>query len=268
MLIDARNGFPVMVKPAGGGGGIGMAVARDEASLLRAVERARAAAERSFADGGVYLERFLERARHVEVQVLGDRHGQVRHLFERDCSIQRRHQKVIEEAPAPNLARGPVVGIAQRAAEALQRLGYDNIGTVEMLMGEDGSFGFLEVNTRLQVEHAVTEMVTGLDLVAAQIRAAAGEALERIEFQRIAAGGRGFGQRRTGRRRGVAGEQPVPLGEQAARHRQPHHPEADEPDRTAHASFRHHAPSAPARRRAPEGGATHRRAPLRRRGPN
>ncbi|MBX6374873.1 MAG: ATP-grasp domain-containing protein [Acetobacteraceae bacterium] len=178
-------GFPVMVKPAGGGGGIGMAVARDEASLLRTVERARAAAERSFADGGVYLERFLERARHVEVQVLGDRHGQVRHLFERDCSIQRRHQKVIEEAPAPNLARGPAADIAQRAAEALQRLGYDNIGTVEMLMGEDGSFGFLEVNTRLQVEHAVTEMVTGLDLVAAQIRAAAGEALDRILPPRI-----------------------------------------------------------------------------------
>jgi acetyl-CoA carboxylase biotin carboxylase subunit len=184
-----RIGFPVMVKPAGGGGGIGMAVARDEASLLRAVARARAAAERSFADDGVYLERFLERARHVEIQVLGDRHGQVRHLFERDCSIQRRHQKVIEEAPAPNLPRDRALGIAQRAAEALQRLGYDNIGTVETLMAEDGTFGFLEVNTRLQVEHAVTEMVTGVDLVAAQIRAAAGEPLGSVLPPRVAVEG-------------------------------------------------------------------------------
>ncbi|MBR0670476.1 acetyl-CoA carboxylase biotin carboxylase subunit [Neoroseomonas soli] len=181
ILAAAREiGFPVMVKPTAGGGGIGMAVAKDEATLQRTIERARSAAERSFADGGVYLERYFELARHVEIQLLGDRHGRVRHLFERDCSLQRRHQKIIEEAPAPLLPRAAVAEIAELAANALQRLGYDNIGTVEMLLSADGSFGFLEVNTRLQVEHAVTEMVTGVDLVASQIRSAAGEPIDAI----------------------------------------------------------------------------------------
>jgi acetyl-CoA carboxylase biotin carboxylase subunit len=173
-------GFPVLVKPAGGGGGIGMLPAKDEAELHAAVERSRSMAERGFGNGEVYLERLIERPRHVEFQVLGDRHGGLAHLFERDCSTQRRNQKVIEEAPAPGLARGPAGATAERIAAVMRKMGYDNIGTVEMLMGADGAFGFLEVNTRLQVEHGVTEAVTGVDLVRAQIRAADGERLAAI----------------------------------------------------------------------------------------
>jgi acetyl-CoA carboxylase biotin carboxylase subunit len=173
-------GYPVLVKPAAGGGGIGMLAAEDEAALLQALDRARGAAARSFGDGAVYLEKLLVRPRHVEFQLLGDRHGAVRHLFERDCSVQRRHQKILEESPAPALPRSLLDPLAQRAASVLAGLGYDNIGTVEMLLGEDGSFAFLEMNTRLQVEHAVTEMLLGIDLVVAQIRAAAGEGLADI----------------------------------------------------------------------------------------
>ena len=181
ILGAARQiGFPIMIKPAGGGGGIGMSIARDEASLVANVERARALAQRSFGSAGIYLEKYIERPRHVELQMLADRHGNVRHLFERDCSVQRRHQKVIEESPAPGIERDTVAAIGVRAAKALAQIGYDNIGTVEMLMAADGSFSFLEMNTRLQVEHAVTEMVTAIDLVAAQIRSAAGERLETI----------------------------------------------------------------------------------------
>jgi acetyl-CoA carboxylase biotin carboxylase subunit len=170
----AEIGFPVLVKPAGGGGGIGMLAAHDEAGLRTAVERARTMAARSFGDGAVYLEKLIERPRHVEFQMLGDRHGGILSLFERDCSVQRRHQKVIEEAPAPGLSRFVVEGLASRVAAVLADLHYDSIGTVEMLLGADGAFSFLEMNTRLQVEHAVTEMVTGVDLVAAQIRVADG----------------------------------------------------------------------------------------------
>ena len=178
-------GYPVMVKPAAGGGGIGMLIAADDISLHRAVERSRGMAQRSFASAGIYLEKYLERPRHIELQVLGDRYGNVRHLFERDCSVQRRHQKVIEEAPAPNLSRWKIETIAERAVAVLSRLGYDSIGTVEMLLDADGGFNFLEMNTRLQVEHAVTEMLTGIDLVAAQIRVAAGDRLEHILPARI-----------------------------------------------------------------------------------
>jgi acetyl-CoA carboxylase biotin carboxylase subunit len=167
-------GYPVLVKPAGGGGGIGMLAARDEAGLRGAVERAGTMAARSFGNASVYLEKLIERPRHIEFQMLGDRHGGMAHLFERDCSVQRRHQKVIEEAPAPGLDRGGLDALAAQAAEVLRGLGYDSIGTVEMLRGADGVFSFLEMNTRLQVEHAVTEMVTGIDLVAAQIRLADG----------------------------------------------------------------------------------------------
>ena len=173
----ARIGYPLLVKPAAGGGGIGMLAAADEAALLAAVERSRAMATRSFANAQVYLEKLVERPRHVEFQMLGDRHGNVRHLFERDCSVQRRHQKVIEESPAPGVDAGLM---AARAAAILAQLGYDNIGTVEMLLGADGAFSFLEMNTRLQVEHAVTEMVTGVDLVAAMIRLAAGARLDDV----------------------------------------------------------------------------------------
>jgi acetyl-CoA carboxylase biotin carboxylase subunit len=178
ILAAARAiGYPVLVKPAGGGGGIGMLPAKDESELLAVVERSRSMAARGFGNAEVYLEHLVERPRHVEFQVLGDHHGAARHLFERDCSVQRRHQKIIEEAPGPNIPRAHVDAVADRIAEIMVRMGYDNIGTVEMLMGADGQFSFLEMNTRLQVEHGVTEEVTGVDLVKAQVRCAGGERL-------------------------------------------------------------------------------------------
>jgi acetyl-CoA carboxylase biotin carboxylase subunit len=181
VLAAARSiGFPVLVKPAGGGGGIGMLPAKNESELLEAVERSRSMAARGFGNAEVYLERLIERPRHVEFQVLGDTHGGAAHLFERDCSTQRRNQKVIEEAPAPAIARSDVESMAARVAAMVREMGYDNIGTVEMLYGPDGSFSFLEMNTRLQVEHGVTEEVTGVDLVKAQVRCAAGETLGAI----------------------------------------------------------------------------------------
>jgi acetyl-CoA carboxylase biotin carboxylase subunit len=182
-------GFPVLVKPAGGGGGIGMLPARDEAELVAAVERSRSMAERGFGVGEVYLERLVERPRHVEFQVLGDARGAAAHLFERDCSTQRRNQKVIEEAPAPAVPREKAGAVAERIAGIMRKLGYDNIGTVEMLLGADGEFSFLEMNTRLQVEHGVTEEVTGVDLVQAQVRSAAGEPLSAILPAAIAVAG-------------------------------------------------------------------------------
>jgi len=178
IIAAARKiGFPVLVKPAGGGGGIGMLPAKDEAELLTAVERSRSMASRGFGTTEVYLEKLIERPRHVEFQILGDQHGGAMHLFERDCSTQRRNQKVIEEAPGPEIPRDKAVAVADQIAGIMRSMGYDNIGTVEMLLGADGSFNFLEMNTRLQVEHGVTEEVTGVDLVRAQIRSAAGEKL-------------------------------------------------------------------------------------------
>jgi len=178
-MIAAANeiGYPVLIKPAAGGGGIGMLPAQDEEQLLKAAGRARSMAERGFGNGDIYIERLVEKPRHVEFQVLGDAHGDVCHVFERDCSIQRRHQKIIEEAPAPNVAREVILERANEITATLKSLPYDNIGTVEMLMGQDGSFSFLEMNTRLQVEHGVTEEISGVDLVAAQVRSAAGEAV-------------------------------------------------------------------------------------------
>ena len=187
IVAAAREiGYPVLVKPAGGGGGIGMLPAKDEGELLAVVERSRSMATRGFGSAEVYLERLFERPRHVEFQVLGDRHGNAVHLFERDCSVQRRNQKVIEEAPGPALERARVTEVADQIAAIIKEMGYDNIGTVEMLMAADGSFNFLEMNTRLQVEHGVTEEVTGVDLVKAQIRAAAGERLSDILPSRLA----------------------------------------------------------------------------------
>ena len=171
----AETGFPVILKPANGGGGIGMAVAATEAELAFAFRTATTLAERAFGDGSVYLEKYLARPRHIEFQILGDGRDAAA-LFERECSVQRRHQKLIEEAPAPNVDRAAVDAVGARAAAALAALGYDSLGTVETLLA-DGEFGFLETNTRLQVEHGVTEEVTGVDLVAAQIRLAAGKAL-------------------------------------------------------------------------------------------
>ncbi|HWB45799.1 MAG TPA: biotin carboxylase N-terminal domain-containing protein [Hyphomicrobiaceae bacterium] len=175
-----RIGYPVLVKPAGGGGGIGMLAAESPVELIAVVERAGVLAQRSFGTDEIYLEKLVRRPRHVEIQLLGDKHGQVAALFERDCSMQRRHQKVIEEAPAPGIARERVGALMAAVADKLGTAGYDNLGTVEMLMDGDGRFMFLEMNTRLQVEHGVTEEVTGIDLVRAQIRAAAGERLADI----------------------------------------------------------------------------------------
>jgi acetyl-CoA carboxylase biotin carboxylase subunit len=173
-------GYPVLVKPANGGGGIGMIAARNAVELVAAVAKARTAAQRAFADSSVYLEQLLERPRHIEFQVVADRYGNACHLFERDCSVQRRHQKVIEEAPAPGLSRDEVDAMAARIVPIIAALGYSTIGTVEMLHEPSSGFLFLEMNTRLQVEHAVTEEVTGVDLVQAQIRLAAGEELGKV----------------------------------------------------------------------------------------
>ena len=173
-------GFPLLVKPAGGGGGIGMLTARNEAELLAAVEKSASLAQRSFASAEVYLERLVERPRHVELQILADNHGNCMHLYERDCSVQRRHQKVIEEAPAPGMPRARIEALSRDIARKLGAAGYNNIGTIEMLMGRDGDFAFLEMNTRLQVEHGVTEEITGVDIVKTQVRLAAGETLAAV----------------------------------------------------------------------------------------
>ena len=173
-------GYPILVKPAAGGGGIGMVAARSPAELVAATERAASMAQRGFASSEVYLERLIDSPRHVEIQLLGDRHGNLAHVFERDCSVQRRHQKIIEEARAPAVAPAAMSAVLERVAATFRGLGYDNLGTVEMLLAPDGEFRFLEVNTRLQVEHGVTEEVTGIDLVAAQLRSSAGDRLDDI----------------------------------------------------------------------------------------
>lgn len=175
-----RIGFPVLIKPSAGGGGIGMKVVRDEAALAPAVEQARREAQAAFGDGTLYVERLVERPRHIEVQVFADAHGHVVHVFERECSMQRRHQKVIEESPSPAVSPAVRQQIGEAAVAAARAAGYRNAGTVEFLLegeGDDARFYFLEMNTRLQVEHPVTEMVTGVDLVHAQLRVASGEPL-------------------------------------------------------------------------------------------
>lgn len=176
-------GYPVLIKPASGGGGIGMLPLEGPHDAEAQWARARTIAERSFGRSDLYLEKLLRNPRHVEFQFLADRHGQVRCLYERDCSTQRRHQKVLEEAPAPALDRAAVQAMAARLASILAGMGYDVIGTVEMLYTPETGFSFLEINTRLQVEHAVTEEVTGVDMVAAQIRLAAGERMEVVLAQ-------------------------------------------------------------------------------------
>ncbi len=170
-------GYPLLVKPVGGGGGIGMRVVREAGALETAVAQARALADSAFGDDGIFLERWIESGRHIEFQVLGDGQGGALHLHERECSVQRRHQKIIEESPAPGIERSEIEALAAGAAELVGRIGYDNLGTVETLRAGAGDYGFLEMNTRIQVEHGVTEMITGVDLVVTQIRLAAGEGL-------------------------------------------------------------------------------------------
>jgi acetyl-CoA carboxylase biotin carboxylase subunit len=175
-----KLGYPVLIKPAGGGGGIGMVPVHGAAELDSGWRRANQMAEKAFADSSLYLERYVKSPRHIEFQFLADRYGNVVSVFERDCSTQRRYQKVIEESPAPNIDRAVVADMANKLRDLLSSVGYDVIGTVEMLYTPETGFSFLEVNTRLQVEHAVTEAVTGLDLVQAQIRLASGEKLEAV----------------------------------------------------------------------------------------
>ncbi len=173
----ARIGYPVMLKAAHGGGGKGMRLVHKEEDLLPALERARSEALRAFGNGTVYIEKAIVRPRHVEIQVLGDRQGNMVHLFERDCSIQRRHQKVVEETPSPAVSEETVRQIGEIAVKGALSVGYFSAGTFEFLVGEDGSFNFLEMNTRLQVEHPITEWTTGFDLVREMVRIAAGEPL-------------------------------------------------------------------------------------------
>ena len=173
----ARIGYPVMLKAAMGGGGKGMRLVHHEEELAGALERARSEAGRAFGDPTVYIEKAIVRPRHVEIQVLGDRDGNIVHLFERDCSIQRRHQKVVEETPCPAAPPELVRRMGEVAVKGAQAVGYFSAGTFEFLLGEGGSFYFLEMNTRLQVEHPITEWVTGVDLVAEMVRVAAGERL-------------------------------------------------------------------------------------------
>ena len=174
--IARAVGYPVIIKAAGGGGGRGMRVVHTEAALLNAVTTTRAEAQAAFGNPVVYMEKFLENPRHVEIQVLADQHGNAVYLGERDCSMQRRHQKVIEEAPAPGIDRKLIAKVGERCAEACRKIGYRGAGTFEFLY-ENGEFYFIEMNTRVQVEHPVTELITGIDIVQAQIRIAAGEKL-------------------------------------------------------------------------------------------
>lgn len=170
-------GFPLLVKPVAGGGGIGMRVVGSAGELENAVRQASALAGQTFGDGGLFLERWVPDARHIEFQILGDGKGGGLHLHERECSVQRRHQKVLEESPAAGIDRAELEAMAGRAEQLIATLGYDNVGTLETLRAGAGDYGFLEMNTRIQVEHGVTEMVTGIDLIVAQIRLAAGERL-------------------------------------------------------------------------------------------
>jgi acetyl-CoA carboxylase biotin carboxylase subunit len=169
-------GYPVLIKAASGGGGKGMKVVRSEDQFKEAYQTARSEAKANFGDDTVYVEKYLEKPRHIEIQIFGDEHGNGIHLGERDCSIQRRHQKLVEEAPSPVLKPEERQFIGSLAADVIRKMGYRGAGTIEFLY-EDGKFYFMEMNTRIQVEHPVTEMITGIDLIAEQIRVAAGEPL-------------------------------------------------------------------------------------------
>jgi acetyl-CoA carboxylase biotin carboxylase subunit len=178
----------VLVKASAGGGGRGMRVALNDLALKTALQQARAEAEAAFGDGSIYLEKYIEHPRHVEVQILADHHGNVVHLWERDCSTQRRHQKLIEESPSSILSQETRVAMCESAVRLIKAAGYTNAGTVEFIVDGQGNFYFIEVNARIQVEHPVTEMVTGIDLIKWQIRIASGEPLAFSQEEVVATG--------------------------------------------------------------------------------
>jgi acetyl-CoA carboxylase, biotin carboxylase subunit len=177
MRLAREIGYPVLIKAAAGGGGKGMRVCREEGQLASALQTARNEAEAAFKNASVYIEKFIDRPRHVEVQILADKHGHVVHCWDRDCTLQRRHQKLVEESPAPTLPLEVRTRLGEAAVRLALAAGYVNAGTCEFLVDADHNFYFIEVNARIQVEHPVTEMVTGIDLVKQQIRIAAGEPL-------------------------------------------------------------------------------------------
>jgi acetyl-CoA carboxylase, biotin carboxylase subunit len=179
--IAKEVGFPVILKAAAGGGGRGMKIVREPAAIRKAFEGASAEALASFGNGDMYLERYVEEPRHIELQIVADEHRNIIHLGERECSVQRRHQKLIEEAPSPAVTPQLREEMGQVALEAMRKVGYNNVGTIEFLMDEKGRYYFMEMNTRIQVEHPVTEQVYGLDLVRLQIKLAAGAKLERTQ---------------------------------------------------------------------------------------
>src|SRR5262249_35148205 len=177
VAIADSIGYPVMIKASAGGGGKGMRIAHGASGVAEAFARARSEARSSFGDDRLFIEKFIVDPRHVEIQVLGDKHGHVIHLGERECSIQRRNQKIVEEAPSPLIDETTRAAMGAQAVALAKAVGYDSAGTVEFVAAQDKSFYFLEMNTRLQVEHPVTELVTGIDLVEQMIRIAAGEGL-------------------------------------------------------------------------------------------
>jgi acetyl-CoA carboxylase, biotin carboxylase subunit len=178
--VFAREiGFPVILKAAAGGGGKGMKIVREPHALAQAFSTAAAEAVASFGNGDLYIERYVEKPRHIEIQVVADEHGRIIHLGERECSVQRRHQKLIEESPSPALTPELRQQMGEISIRAMEKLGYNNVGTIEYLLDENGRFYFMEMNTRIQVEHPVTELVTGIDLVREQIKLSSGEPLQR-----------------------------------------------------------------------------------------
>ena len=181
--VAEKIGYPVILKASAGGGGRGMKIVRDARQIAAAFGTAEAEASAAFGNGDIYVERFIERPRHIELQIVADEHGNVIHLGERECSVQRRHQKMVEESPAPNWTDSQRARMGKLAVEAMRKVGYSNVGTIEFIVDEKGDFYFMEMNTRIQVEHPVTEFVTGIDLVKEQIRLATGEPLGRTQKQ-------------------------------------------------------------------------------------